>query len=171
MGDIEKQNNRAPLLGHIKICALFQSLPWIQTGVTVRKRSIQVKIFDFFFITRDLEIWRMTLKNNWAPLLSYVKLCASFRTHRSIQTGIAVLKRPIRVNIDDILSRVTLKFERWHWKTIRHIFHVTSSFVHHFLAICKFNLELQSINAQFGSKLAIFCPVWPWNFMDDLKNK
>ena len=36
----------------------------------------------------------------------------------------------------------------------------------------EFKLELQSWNAQFGSKSAIFCPVWPWNLMDDLeKNK
>ena len=30
----------------------------------------------------DLEIWRMTLKNNRAPLLCYFKLYASFRSHR-----------------------------------------------------------------------------------------
>ena len=44
-----------------------------------------------------------------------------------------------------------------------------SSFVHYFKAICDFKLELQSGNAQFGSKLAIFCPVWPWNLTDDLE--
>ena len=26
-------------------------------------------------------------------------------------------------------------------------------------------------NTQFGSKPAIFCPVWPWNLMDDLRNQ
>ena len=31
----------------------------------------------FFFIPCDLEIWQMTLKNNRAPLLSNIKLCAS----------------------------------------------------------------------------------------------
>ena len=30
----------------------------------------------------DLEIWRMTLKNNRTPLLCYFKLYASFRSHR-----------------------------------------------------------------------------------------
>ena len=29
----------------------------------------------------DLEIWRMTFKNNRAPLLCYFKLCASFPSH------------------------------------------------------------------------------------------
>ena len=65
---------------------------------------------------------------------------------------------------------MTLKFDGWPWKTIGHLFYATSSFVHHFKAICEFKLELQSGNAQFGSKLAIFCPVWPWNLRDDLKN-
>ena len=40
-----------------------------------------VKIGDvFFFVPRDLEIWRMTLKNNMAPLLYQVKLYAPFQT-------------------------------------------------------------------------------------------
>ena len=37
-------------------------------------------------------------------------------------------------------------------KTIGHLFYATSSFVHHFVAIGEFKLELQSGNAQFGSK-------------------
>ena len=38
----------------------------------------------------DLEIWRMSFKNNRAPLLCYFKLCASFRSHWWIQTGVTV---------------------------------------------------------------------------------
>ena len=48
----------------------------------------------------DLEIWQMTLKNNRAPLLCYFKLCAAFRTHWWIQTGVTVRKRPIWVKFD-----------------------------------------------------------------------
>ena len=40
---------------------------------------------------------------------------------------------------------------------------------HHFVAIGKFKLVLQSGNAQFGSKSTIFCPMWPWNLTDDLQ--
>ena len=36
----------------------------------------------------DLEIWRMTLQNDRAPLLCYFKLCASFCSHWWIQTGV-----------------------------------------------------------------------------------
>ena len=50
-----------------------------------------------------------------------------------------------------------------------HPFYTTLSFVHHFKAMGEFKLELQSGDAQFGSKSAIFCPVWPWSLTDDLK--
>ena len=73
------------------------------------------------------------------------------------------------IQIIDFLSLVTLKFDGWPWKTIGHLFYTTSSCVH-FKSICELKLKLQSINAQFGSKSAIFCPVWPWNLMDDLGN-
>ena len=121
-----------------------------------------------FFSLCDLEIWCMTLKNNRAPLLYYIKLCVSFQIHRWIQTKVAVRKRPIRVKIGDLLlSSVTLKFDGWPWKTIGQLFYTTSSFVHHFIPIGDFKFQLQSGNAQFGSKSMIFLAVWPWNFTDD----
>ena len=123
----------------------------------------------WFFVLCDLEIWRMTLKNNRAPLLCCFKLRASFHSHQSIQTKVTVRKSSIRVKIGDFLSRVTLKFDRWPWKTIGHLFLVASSFPHHFIAISEFRLKLQSGNAQFGSKSAIFLSGvtlkfdgWPW---------
>ena len=50
---------------------------------------------------------------------------------------------------------MTLKFDGWPWKTIAHLSYATSNFVHHFKAISEFKLELQSGNAQFGSKSTI----------------
>ena len=100
----------------------------------------------------------MTLENKRAPLLCYFKLYASFRSHRWIQAGVTVRKCPIWVKIDDLLSRVTLQFDVWPWKTIGHLFYATSSFVHHFVAIGDFKLELQSGNAQFGSNSSILQP-------------
>ena len=40
--------------------------------------------------------------------------------------------------IDDILSRVTLKYDRWPWKTIGHLFYAISSFVQQLVAIGEF---------------------------------
>ena len=114
----------------------------------------------------------MTTKNYWAPLLHYIKLCALFQSHQWILTGVTVRRRSIRVKIGNFLSRVTWKFDRWPWKTIGHLFYVASSFVHHFIAISEFKLKIQSGNAQFGSKSAIFfvpcdLEIWPMT----LKNK
>ena len=81
----------------------------------------------------------MTFKNNTAPLLCYFKLCASFRSHKSIQTGVTVRKPLIWVKIDDFFSRVTLKFDVWPWKTTGHLFFDISSFVCHFVAIVNSN--------------------------------
>ena len=114
------RNNRAPLLCHFKLYVSFHTHWWIQIWVTVRKRSIWVKIDDFFEPC-DLEILRMTLKNNRASLLCYFKLCVSFHTHWWFPIWVTVRKRPIWVKCDDVLSRVTLKFDGWPWKTIGHL--------------------------------------------------
>ena len=158
------KNNRVPILCYSKLCASFRSHWWIKTGVTVRKRPIWVKFHDFLE-PRDLEIWRMTSKNNRAPLLCYFQLCASFRTHSSwcIETGVTVRKRSIRIKSDDFFNCVT--------KTIGYLFYATSSFVHHFVTIVEFKLELQSGNAQFGSKPTIIWAVWPSNLTDDLEKQ
>ena len=80
-----------------------------------------------------------------------------------------VRKGPIWVKIGDVLSRVTLKFDGWPWKTIWHLFFAVSSFVQHFIAIGEFKLELQSGNAQFGSNATIFRAMWPCNLTYDLE--
>ena len=56
-------------------------------------------------------------------------------------------------------------------KTIGQFLYATSSFVHDFVAIGEFKLELQSGNAQFGSKSTIFVAVWPRNLTDDLEKQ
>ena len=119
----------------------------------------------------DLEIWWMTLENNRAPLLYYIKLCASFEIHRWIQIGVTVRKRSIWVKIGNFLPCVTLKFEGWSCKTIGHLFYATSSFVYHFIPIGEFKFELQSGNAQFGSNSTIFRAMRPWNLIDDLEKQ
>ena len=148
MDDIE--NSRIPLLYHVKLCASFQSHQWIETWVTVRKRSYSSQNLRFF-VPCDLEIWRMTLENIRAPLPCCFKLCASFHSHQWIQTGVTVRKRPIWVNIDEFLSRATFEFDRWLWKKIGHPFYATLSFVHHFVAIGEFKLESQFGKSHFRS--------------------
>ena len=58
----------------------------------------------------DLEIWRMTLKNNRAPLLCCFLLCAWFHCRMWIQTGVRVRKL-----LSWVLTSVTLTFDLWPW--------------------------------------------------------
>ena len=52
----------------------------------------------------------MTLKNNRAPLLSIIKLYASFHHHMWIQTGVTVRKW-----LSWVVTSVTLNFDLWPW--------------------------------------------------------
>ena len=69
------------------------------------------------------------------------------------------------------LEPCDLEIDWWPSKTIGHIFYATSSFVHRFVAIGEFKLELQSGNAQSGSNSTIFKAVWPWNLTDYLQKQ
>ena len=165
------KNNRAHFLCYIKLCASFQNHRWIQTGVTVRKCPTWVKISDFLsLVTLEFDGWP------WKTIGHLFYVASSF-VHHFITIGefksklITVRKRSIRVKISDLLPCVTLKFDGWPWKTIGRLFYVSSSFMHHFIAIVIFKLKLQPGNAKFGSKSAIFCPMWPWNLTDDLEKQ
>ena len=85
----------------------------------------------------------MTFKNNRAPLLCYIKLCATFRSHWWIQTGVTVQKRPICVKCDDFESRVTLKFDGWPWETIGHS-------PKHYQAICIISSSYMNSNCSYS---------------------
>ena len=107
----------------------------------------------WFFRRCDLEIWWMTFnKANLRDLIA--------------ATGLVIL-----LKFDPnhrFFSLCDLEIWCMTSKFIGHLFYTTSSFVYHFKSIGEFKLKLQSENAQLGSKSAIFCPVWPWNLMDDL---
>ena len=68
------------------------------------------KLCASFLELCDLEIWQMTLKNNRAPLLCCFQLCAWFHCHMWIQTGVRVRKR-----LSWVLTSVTLTFDLWPW--------------------------------------------------------
>ena len=109
-----------------------------------------------FFLSRvtlkfDEWSWKTTGHLFYAPSSSVYHFIAFCGIKMKLQPGNTHLGQNRR-----FLSRVALKFDRWPWKTIGHLFYATSSLVHHFTAIYEFIMELQSGNAQFGSKLAIF---------------
>ena len=111
-----------------------------------------------------------TLKNNRALLAYYVKLCASFQNPIS-EFNLELQSRNVQfesksANFCPAWPR-NLKGDL---EKIGHLIYAILSFAHHFIAFCDLKLELQSRNAQFGSKLAIFLPCvtlkfdrWPKN--------
>ena len=117
------KNNRASLLCCFKLCATFHSHRWIQNW-SYSTETPNLGQNRQFFEPCDLEIWRMTFKNNRAPLLCYFKLCATFRSHWWIETGVTVRKRPIwvkfeiftvRKRLNWVVTSVTLTFDLWPW--------------------------------------------------------
>ena len=132
------KNNRAPLLCCVKLCASFHSHRWIITKATVRKRSIRVKISDLLSrVTVKFDGWPW--KNSRTPLLRYFKLCASFvaigELELKAETPNLSQNRRFVEPHDFEIWRMTLKNNR-----------ATSIFMHHFIIICEFKLELQSGN-------------------------
>ena len=98
----------------------------------------------------------MTLKNNWAPLLFYLKLCVSSRSHWWIQTGVTVRKRPMWVKFDDFRDLEN----RWPWKTIGHLFYAISSYVRDSLPYVTSNWSYSPETAQLGFDLCDL-DLWP----------
>ena len=120
-------------------------------------------------VTSKFDRWPW--KNNRAHLLSYFKLCAWFHSHLSFKMELQSGNAKFGSKSAIFWSRVTLKFDGWPWETIGHLFYAPSSFVYHSIAFCEIKMKLQSGNTNFGSKSAIFCPVWPWNLTDDLEKQ
>ena len=159
------QNNRAPLLCCFQLSAWFHCHMWIQTGVRVRKRLSWV--LTSVTLTFDLWPWPFA----WTSLLTMVITPENFMMIRWWEHGEkGVTDRQTDGRTDrqtDRRTDWTSHIAAWsQLKTIGHLFYATSSFVHHFIPIGEFKFELQSGNAQFGSKSTILWAVWPRNFTD-----
>ena len=81
---------------------------------------------------------------------------------REVLDGQQNLKKVYTYQIHQIIATINVK---------KATLYDNVSFVHYFKAISELKLELQSGNAQFGSKSTFFCPVRPWNLTDDLKKQ
>ena len=87
------QNNRAPFLCCFKLCASFHSHQWTQTRVTVQGTPNLGENGECF-VPCNIEIWRMTLKNNRASFLHLFKPCASYSSPFYIKAVVLVRKHP-----------------------------------------------------------------------------
>ena len=108
----------------------------------------------------DLEIWPMTLNNNRAPLLPYFKLCASFRSHWWIQTGVTVRKRPIWIKFDDFeIWRMTLKNNT---APLLGIIKLYASFHHHMWI--QAGVTVPKRLSWVVTSVTLTFDLWPWPF-------
>ena len=114
------------------------------------------------------------LEKNRALLLCCFKLYPSFHSHHWIQTGVIVRKLPIWVKIGDCFVPSDLEIRLMTLKTIGHLFYAASSFVHRFIAITEFKLELQpetpnsGQNRRFASLVTLKLDGWPWKTIGHL---
>ena len=101
------KNNRAPLLCYFKFFASFCSHWWIQTGVTVRKRLIWVKINTFFS--------RVTLKfDGWpSKTIGHLFYATSSLLHHFVAIG--EFKLELQSGNAQSGSNLTLFRAVWPW--------------------------------------------------------
>ena len=96
--DLEKQWGTSPK-HYQAICIISSS--YVNSNWSYSPETLNLGQIRRFLEPCELEISRMTLKNNGAPLLCYFKLCAGFRSHWWIQTGVTVRKCPFWVKFHD----------------------------------------------------------------------
>ena len=162
------KNNRASLLCYFQLCAWFHCHMWIQTGVRVRKQLSWV--LTSVTLTFDLWPWPFA----WTSLLTMVITPENFmmiRWWEHGEKGVTDGQTDGHRQTDRQTENTICRAAWSQLKTIGHLFYATSSLVHHFIAIGEFKLELQSGNAQSGSKSTIFLAMWPWNLTDDLEKQ
>ena len=135
----------------------------------------------------------MSLKNNWASLLCYITFVHHFVAICEFKLELWSRYAIFGSKSVIFLSCVTFKFDRWPRKTKGHLSYATSSFVHHFTAICELKLELKSTSknerapllcyfklcasfhrhmiktwVKIAERLNRFWPLWPWPLTSDL---
>ena len=73
---------------HQAVCII--SKPWMSSNWSYSPETLNSGQNRQFFVQWDLEMSRITLKNNRAPLLFCPRLCASYKSHGWIQNGVTV---------------------------------------------------------------------------------
>ena len=167
------KNNRAPLLCNFKLCVSFQSHRWVQTGVTVRKRSIRVKISDILSrVISKFDGWPW--KKIGHLLYTTSRFVHNFNEFKlELQPGNAEFGSKSAIFF--VPRDLEIWWMNWWMKSIGYLFYVTPSFVHHLVSTCEIKLELQYWNVKFGWKSAIFLShvilkfdEWPWKTIGHL---
>ena len=119
--------------------------------------NLNLNTYHIFLYTYTLLYWHFNIQLSILNKANLRDLIAG--------TSLVILNK-IQI---DFSADVTLKFDRWPWKTIGNPFHAPKSYVCHFIAIHDCKLKLSSGNAQIGAKSSIFRPPVIWNLTDNLE--
>ena len=130
---------------------MFKCNPYSKRG------EVRLHCYQTNFSTRvtlEFDGWPQKIIGHLFYTTSFVHHFKSIGEFKlKLQSGNAQFRSKLAI----FLSRVTLKFDGWPWKTIRHVFYTTSSFVHHFKAMGQFKLELvrkRSMRVKIGNFLS-----------------
>ena len=139
-------NNKAPLLCCFKLCALFHNHWWIQTGVTVRKHPIWVKIDDFFSrVTSKFDLWP------WKTIGHLFYATSSF-AHYFVAIGEVKLEFQFGNAQFGSNSTIFLAVSPWNLKEDLEKQYGTSS--KHHQAVCIISLPYVNSNWSYGQETA-----------------
>ena len=125
-------------------------------AVTSLTILLKLDLIIWFFSLCDLQIWWITLENNRAPLIYYIKLCVSFQISRS--------KLAIFVLCDLEIWGMTFKINR---APLLYYSKLSVSFQSHWWIQTRVTVQKHSIWVKIGD---FYCCVWPWNLTDDLES-
>ena len=114
MDGLDNQKDTSSIL-HQTLCII--SKPWVNSNWSYSPETLfRAKIGDFLSrVTLNFDRWLWKTIDK-AHLLCFFKLCASFQSLGWIWAWVTDWKHSIWVKIGVMLSRVTLKFDRWPWK-------------------------------------------------------
>ena len=104
--DLEKQQSTSSMpLQSLSII----SQPSVKFKLELLSGNAPFGSISVIFVPGDLEVRKMTSKNNRAPLLCYFKLCASFHSQTEVMIGNAQIGSKL------VLTSVTLTTDFWPW--------------------------------------------------------
>ena len=154
------KNSRASRLNYSKLCAPFPIRRLIEIEVTVRKRSIRVKIGDFClsFVTLKFDGWQWKTKGH----LFYTTSSSNWSYRpETLNSG---KSRWFFVMCDLEIWLMTFKNNR---APILCCFKLWALFHSHQL----FQTGITVRKCPIWVKIDVLCPARPWNLMDDLEKQ
>ena len=152
------ENNRAPHLCYLKLCASLHSHQWIKPGVTVRKRPIWVKIGDFLSL--------VTFKfDRWPPKsIGHLLYATSSLVHYFVVIG--EFKLELQSGKSRLRSKSTVFLATWPWNLMDDLEKQQGTSPKEYQALCVILSPYVNLNSSCGPETAKLgfelCDLYHW---------